>query len=61
MRQEGVSPGVHSGSAALQTLHFQTTGLRNYERILSILLSHELIGVLGVAAPGHSTPCLHRE
>lgn len=43
-RQEGVSPGVRSGSAALQTLHFQTTGLRNYERILSILLSHELIG-----------------
>ena len=37
-------PGVHSGSAALQTLHFQTTGLQNYERILSILLSHELIG-----------------
>lgn len=52
---------MRSGSAALQTLHFQTTGLRNYERILSILLSHELIGVLGVAAPGHSTPCLHRE
>lgn len=37
-------PGVHSGSAALQTVHFQITGLQNCERILSILLSQELIG-----------------